>query len=209
MMSFAALLDLFNLRRRQAQELIKHNPAIEGRVQIETRERGKLVERRDGSNIWTLTGREYLSELIALQASSPRTVFRNDRVAYIGLGSGAQAEVANITSLVDPVPYLASEFLAPLVTPAEFPTSGTTTTNTAVRFIREFGTGEVSLGFNVVLTEAGLFTDGDPENNWDTTSTPTDFLSASGRAPVAYKSFEPVTKTTQFSLRVVWDVRFI
>ncbi len=196
--------------RLKAREwLFKHNPRIEGHFQLEARERGKLCHRLEGFNIWTLTGREFLAELIALQATSPRTLFRNDRVAYIGMGSGAQAEVSNITSLVAPVPYKSGEFLAAVAAPATFPTSGTSTTNTAVRFIREFSTGEISLGYNVVLTEAGLFTDGDPDNDWDTASTPTDFSTASGRAPVAYKAFEPVTKTTQFTLRVIWDVRFV
>jgi len=26
---------------------------------------------------------------------------------------------------------------------------------------------------------------------------------------VAYKTYEPVTKTTQFTLKVIWDVRFV
>jgi hypothetical protein len=194
---------------RVLERVIKHNPLIEGRVLLETRERGKLISRRKGSNIWTLSGREYLAELIALSARSPRTLFRNDRVAYIGMGSGAQAEVSNITSLVDPVVYKTGEYLAALATPATFPSSGTTTSSTSTRFIREFSTGELSLGYNVVLTEAGLFTDGDPDNDWDTSSTPTDFSTAAGRAPVAYKTFEPITKTTQFTLKVVWDVRIV
>jgi hypothetical protein len=194
---------------RVLKQLLKHNPLIEGKVRLEMRERGKLVTRREGSNIWTLTGREYLAELIALQSRNPRTLFRSDRVAYIGMGSGVQAEVSNITSLVDPVVYKTGEYLASLAAPATFPSSGTTTSNTATRFVREFSTGELSLGYNVVITEAGLFTDGDPDNDWDTASTPTDFSAAAGRAPVAYKSFEPVTKTTQFTLRIVWDVRFV
>lgn len=187
----------------------KEAPQIEGRFGLEVRDRGKLVTTRQGSNIWTLTGREYLAELIGLDSLSPRQTFRADRVAYIGLGSGSQPEVANIPSLVAPVVYRTGDFLAALTTPAVFPTSGSSTTTTAIRFIREFSTGEVSLGYNVVLTEAGLYTDGDPDDNWAVGSVPTDFATASGRAPVAYKTFEPVTKTTQYSLRVVWDVRFI
>jgi len=189
--------------------LLKHDPAIRGHFQLEVRERGKLVTVREGYNIWTLTGREFLAELQALEDTSPRTTFRDDRIAYIGMGSGAQAEVSNITSLVDPVPYKTGEFLAALSAPATFPTSGSSTTNTTVRYIREFSTGEISLGYNVVLTEAGLFTDGDPDNDWDTASTPTDFSTAAGRAPMAYKTYEPVTKTTQYLIRVVWDVRIV
>lgn len=191
-------------------ETLKHEPTIQGKFRLETRERGKLLERREGFNIWTLTGREYLTELIALQSVNPtRETYREDRVAYIGVGTGAQPEISNITSLVEPVPYKTGEFLAGLATPASFPVTGTDAARTAVQFIREFSRGEISLGFDVVLSEAGLFTDGDPDNNWDIVSTPTDFATSSGRAPVAYKTYEPITKTTLFTLRVVWEVRFI
>lgn len=188
----------------------KHEPQIQGHFRLETREGGKLRARREGKNIWTLTGREYLAEVISIASLNPtRETFREDRVGFIGMGTGAQAEVANIQSLVQPVPYKAGEFLAYLGAPATFPVTGVDATRTAVRFTREFGQGEISLGFDVVLTEAGLFTDGDPDNNNDIISVPTDFATASGRAPVAYKTFEPITKTIDFTLRVVWEVRFI
>jgi len=186
----------------------KSAPAIKGFFQAETRERGKLVAHVEGENIWTLTGREYLTELIPLLAHSPRAVYRADRVAYIGLGVGSQPEIANITSLVSPVSYSPGEFLAPVATPATFPATATASTKTSVRFIREFGTAEISVGSDVVLTEAGLFTDGDPDNNW-ALGAPTGFAASSDRAPVAYKSFDPITKTTDFTLRVIWEVRFI
>lgn len=194
---------------RVFDDAFKHAPMIKGHVRIEVREGGKLRRQSDGFNIWTLTGREFLAEKIALQAWSPRTLFRDDVVAYIGVGSGAQAEVSEISSLVDPVPYKTGEFLAAIDAPATFPTSGTSTTNTSVRFQREFSQGEISLGYDVVVTELGLFTDGDPNNDWGVESTPTDFATAAPRAPVAYKAVEPVTKTTAFTLKAIWDVRFI
>ena len=194
---------------RNLRDLVKHGASIRGHLSVELREGGKLRHQSSGFNIWTLTGREYLAEVIALQAWSPRTLFRNDRVAYIGVGSGAQPEVSEISSLVDPVPYRTGEFLAAIEAPASFPTSGTSTTNTSVRFVREFSEGEISLGYNVVITEAGLFTDGDPNDDWSTDSTPTDFATTAGRAPVAYKVTEPFTKTTQFAARLQWDIRFV
>lgn len=186
----------------------KNAPAIKGFFHAETRERGKLVQQTEGFNVWTLTGREYLAELIALQAASPRTVYRDDRISYIGLGAGSQPEEADITSLVDPIPYTPGEFLAPVASPATFPASATTSTKTAVRFIREYGLAEISLGYDVVLTEAGLFTDGNPEDNWDLNA-PTGLDGAGNRAPMAYKTFEPITKTTEYTLRVIWEVRFL
>lgn len=186
----------------------KNAPAIKGFFQAETRERGKLVQQTEGFNVWTLTGREYLAELIALQASSPRTVYRDDRISYIGLGSGSQAEEAEVSSLVTPIPYSPGEFLAPVLSPATFPASSASATKTAVRFIREYGLSEISLGFDVVLTEAGLFTDGNPEDDW-ALNAPTGLDGAGDRAPMAYKTFEPITKTTEFTLRVIWEVRFL
>lgn len=186
----------------------KNAPAIQGYFQAETRERGKLVQHAEGCNVWTLTGREYLSELIALQAVSPRTTFREDRISYIGLGTGSQAEEAGVSSLVNPVPFSPGEFLAQVVTPATFPASAASSTKTAVRFIREFGLQEISMGYDVVLTEAGLFTDGNPNDDWELTA-PTTLAGAGDRAPMAYKTFEPITKTTQYTLRVIWEVRFL
>jgi len=192
-------------------ETLKHEPQVQGHLHLEMRdERGKLVAVRDGFNIWTLTGREFLAELMALQSVNPtRQVFRNDRIAYVGVGTGAQLEVSNISGLVNPVPYRTGQFLAPLAAPATFPVSGVDAARTAVRFARRFGRNEISLGYDVVLTEYGLFTDGDPDNNWDTGSTPTDFDTASGRAPMAYKAEEPITKNVAFALDLIWEVRFV
>jgi len=192
-------------------ETLKHEPQVQGHLHLEMRdERGKLVGVRDGFNIWTLTGREFLAELMALQSVNPtREVFRNDRIAYVGVGTGAQLEVSNIPKLVNPVPYRTGQFLAPLVAPATFPVSGVDAARTAVRFTRRFGRNEISLGYDVALSEYGLFTDGDPDNNWDTGSTPTDFATASSRAPMAYKAEEPITKTVAFALDLIWEVRFV
>ena len=192
------------------RSVIHHDPMVEGRFRAETREGGKRRQVSEGKNIWTLTGREYLAEMIALSARSPRTTFRDDRVSYLGMGVGSQAEVANIESLVDPVPYISTQFLAPTQTPALFPASGTGTPITSVQFVREFGTDEISYdGSAVVLSEAGLFTDGNPDEDWSVEALDTTFAGASGRAPVAYKTFEPITKTTSFTMRVIWEIRFV
>jgi len=200
--------DLMRWFRPDALLEHKNAPAIKGFFHAETRERGKLVQETEGFNVWTLTGREYLSELISLKAVSPRTTYRDDRIAYIGMGVGSQSEEAGVSSLVTPTPYAPGEFLAPIASPVTFPASSTSSTKTSVRFIREFGLSELSLGYNVVLTEAGLFTDGNPEDNWELNA-PTGIDASGDRAPVAYKTFEPITKTTQYTLRVIWEVRFL
>ena len=82
------LLDKLN--PKLSQDIIKVNPAIEGVVTLSLIDNRRVVHEVVGNNIWTLTGREYLAELIALKLYAPvegnRQYFRNDRVAYIGMG---------------------------------------------------------------------------------------------------------------------------
>jgi len=181
---------------------------ISGHLTLRVKDpRGVVVQERKGLNIWTLTGREYLAELMALGLLNPaRTGVRDDRVLYIGLGSGTTPEVPEISALVDPVEFRVGEFLAQCQVPATFPADTDGSPRTAVQFVREFAGNEVSLGASVVITEAGLYTDGDPANN-NAVPCPTDYASTALRAPVAYKTFEPVTKIQGYSLEVVWEVR--
>lgn len=57
-------------------------------VFIEVRERGKLVTRRQGHNIWTDSGREYLASLISLSSFGPDTPEQDFRIKSIGFGIG-------------------------------------------------------------------------------------------------------------------------
>ena len=152
------------------EDVLKDCPSIEGYVTLRLEERGKLVKQVEGSNIWTLTGREFLSELIGLKLFSTveanRQFYRKDRVAYIGVGTGTQPEVAEVSKLVSPVTYNATatsstsgDFLAPL-DPAVLPSTSLAVTNTSVQFIKDYDLLEISnttIG-PVVLTEAIYFT---------------------------------------------------
>jgi len=206
-----------------AAETIKSEPSIKGHMTIQLLDhRGKVVQQSEGYNIWTLTGREYLSELIALQSFSAieanRGLYRNDRVAYIAMGTGVQPEVAGVSQLVYPVGYdsgvQSGTYLA-ILNPAEFPATSTSTTRTSVRFSRTFTSGEYSVittqnpTGTITLTESGLFTDGDPTNNFAVGTLSTAFADSEGFSPVAYKTFEPITKTPDFTMNIVWEVRFV
>ena len=57
-------------------------------VRIEVRERGKLMEVREGHNIMTDNGREWLAGLIGLSAMGPDTPERSDRLRYMSVGIG-------------------------------------------------------------------------------------------------------------------------
>ena len=85
--------------------------AVTCNVRITARERGKLVTVREGHNVWTNAGREY-DCLIKTYNPATAAGYRNDRIDYIGLGTGAQLESVSVTSLVTPVTYDGNNFLA-------------------------------------------------------------------------------------------------
>jgi hypothetical protein len=179
------------------------------------RERGKVVPgtRREGHNIWTLAGSEYLARMISYSAYTPLTAARSDRIRYIGFGVGYTTEVASVSRLNDPISYDSVSgglFLAEVNIPT-YPYETVGSYGTSVRYTREFSEEELSPATAVVLQEAGLFTDGSPN------SSPVIFLPGSRdrtlamanyQAPCAYKSFEPLKKTQNFVLQVSWEVRF-
>jgi hypothetical protein len=174
------------------------------------RERGKIVpgSRREGSNIWTLTGREFIVEVITLASLAPVAKIRNDSLLYFGLGSGAQPEVAEVSRLVSGVEYVVGEFLATTQVPANFPAAALGTAKTSVRLVREYGENELSLGAPTIITEFGCFTNGDPTTN-NSVGRATSLAVAGTQAPVGYKSFEPFTKTTNRTLEVVYELRVV
>jgi hypothetical protein len=179
----------------------------DGFVSLVCRERGKIVPgtRRFGHNIWTLTGREHLAQLQSYSSYGPPVVAaRADRIRYMGFGTGSFAEVSSVTRLDTPIAYLGTEYLAQVSLPT-YPLSPTRTT---VRYSRTFSETELSIIGTVVLTEAGLFTDGDPAQNFDPGTRDTSYANRLLQSPNSYKVFEPLSKTQNFVLEVSWEVRF-
>jgi hypothetical protein len=185
---------------------------INSNILLCMRERGKLVQgsRREGHNIFTITGRQLLSKLIAWQTIAGTDIpFTHRRVRWMGLGDGTQREVTTVPQLVSPVLVSGTNYLVALQS-MEFPTS------TSVRFIKIFGVNEITFGSApVALSEAGLFADVNPWDmggtedtqaggGFDTTLRP----DVQSNPPIAYKSFEPLNKTSDFTLEVQWDFRF-
>lgn len=181
---------------------------VKGWVKLCMRERGKLVpgSHREGHNIWTNTGREYLALLMSL--TDPSNTFRKDAVGFIGVGTGATLEDANVLNLVNPISYTASTFLAPLDVSPTFPL---TPTRTTVKYKRTFTEDEITLSpATVNVSEMGLFTNGSPiaVPAYAFGTRDTSFASRMGQAPVAYKTFEPVPKTNALQLEISWEIRF-
>jgi hypothetical protein len=183
-------------------------------VMILMRERGKIVPGsvREGHNVFTTNGKNWLTKLMAWQAIAGTDVaYTNRRVRWMGLGSGAQLESPSVTQLVTPVLATATDYLRPIQS-VEFPTSA------SVRFIKEFGTSEINVvGTPVLLTEAAMFADVSPSNNGayeDVSYDPVGLPSASTlnptvgtNSPITYKSFDGLSKTVDFTLEVRWDIR--
>lgn len=179
-----------------------------GFFSIIARERGKLVPKncRDGKNIWTLTGREHLAQLMSYRSYGPPLVGeRRDRIRYFGFGSGSQPEVSSVDVLASPVAFDAgNNFLAQVSIPT-YPLSPSRTT---VRYTRIYASTELSVVGDVVVTEAGLFTDGDPGSDFEPGTRSLTLANALLQAPNAYKVFDPLTKTQNFEIEVSWEVRF-
>jgi hypothetical protein len=213
------ITDVLSLNGQEAGATPEKEPVlIEGFFSAVCRERGKLVPgtRREGKNIWTLAGREYLARLMSYSAygigSVADTPARNDRIRYLGMGTGTQPEVATVRKLTSPVAFDAGggQYLGELAIPTyPFQVSSTNFGN-AVRYIREYSELELSVSGTIILTEAGLFTDGSPAANPPFTPKTRSLLltEAAAQVPVAYKSFEALKKTQSFVLQVAWEVRF-
>ena len=173
---------------------------------------GKIVpgSQREGHNVFTVTGRNFLSKLVAWQSLGANDVpYTQRRIRWIGVGSGTQLEVATVTALNQPALITSTQYL---VTPQaiEFPTSS------SVRFIREFALGEITVSnAPVKVSEIGLFADVNPVSDGyedvaydpgivDSVLSP--YIGTN--SPVAYKTFEGLTKTVDFTLEIRWDFRF-
>lgn len=176
-----------------------------GWVRCLMRERGKIVpgSLREGHNIWTNSGREFDALKKTLQ-TPPTTTYRNDAVAYIGIGTGTQVEDVGVTALVTPVAYTTGLFLAAL-DGADFPL---TPTRTTVRYKRLFLAGEITFGgtTSLSITEIGLFTNGSPLAS-PAYNAGTRDPSIGTDPPVAYKVFEPITKKNTLEFEVQWEIR--
>jgi hypothetical protein len=165
-------------------------PLVRANVELWLTERGKIVpgSRRRGHNVWTFTGREYLAQVITPALG---WAGRDDKVNYMGVGEGSQPEVASVDQLVANIEYTSGLYLKAIQS-IEFPNDPATST----AFLLEFDETEINDATTPKeIREIGLFT--------------SDMLPGTpDQAPVAYKTFEPLTKTEQFRLSVRWEVRF-
>lgn len=179
---------------------------VEGWVKLVMRERGKIVPGsfREGHNIWTNSGREYLALLMSIAPGPSR--YRTDVIAYLGVGTGAQVEEAGVLGLVAPAAYSTGQFLAPLDIPPTFPL---TPTRTTVRYRKIFAEDEITISLNstVNISEMGLFTNG-RQSDYAVGLRDLTMAGSASQSPAAYKALEPVGKKDSLQLEVSWEIRF-
>jgi hypothetical protein len=204
---------------------INDDIAIKSNLFLTARERGKIVTRREGHNIFLDYGREWLASLIAFSSFLP-DVFEDDRrVRYMGFGIGGVrqvapgfADTAPLTDYgpaggfsqtdTDPTlvrlerPVRVSGGSGPANNPGDVwvgqvqaPVTHSTPTSTTIR--RLFTSEEVSYApyISVPLSEIGLFLSD------AVVGFPQNNI-------VAYDTFDTLSKTTALELEVVWTLRF-
>jgi hypothetical protein len=185
---------------------------FESNVHAFLRERGKIVpgSHRRGHNVFTVAGRNLLSKLIAWQTIAATDIpFTHRRARWMGVGIGSQLEVTTVSALAQPALATPTDYIVPIQS-VDFPTS------TSARFIKEFGSAEITItGVPVTITEAGIFGDVSPANAGGTedvghtvATDPTLNPAVGTNPPIVYKSFEGLTKTVDFTLEIRWEFRF-
>jgi len=190
------------------------------------RERGKIVARRDGHNIWLNLGREYLSQLIAYASFGPAVPVRDDRVRYMGLGIGGNHQLipslanaaplvtaypgtnvqtdedADVVKLERPVRISGGATAFPYNVAdtwlAQISAPADTSIANQVTFKRLFTAFDVSYDpYTVVpVSEVMLFTDAAAPNVYNNSN------------GVAYDTFDSLSKTNAFELEVNWTIEF-
>lgn len=198
---------------------------VKQNLSLVARERGKIVARRDGHNIWLNLGAEYLAQLIHYTSFSPLTAERDDRIRYMGLGIGGNRQqmlgIANsppysvsypgsnvqtdndptVTVLERPVRISGSEDPYPGQAPdiwlAQVQAPSVHPVARQTTFSRIFTSLQVNYGsfLSVPLSEIGLFTGAASLNDYNNTM-------------VAYDTFDTLSKTAAFELEVNWTIRF-
>jgi hypothetical protein len=198
---------------------------VKSNLILTARERGKIVARREGHNIWLNLGREYLAQLIAYASFGPAVAERDDRIRYMGVGLGGNRQlmlgVANAAPLVTAYPGTNIQTDSDLtvqrlerpvrVSGSEDPYPGqggdvwlgqvqapaTHPLATQTTFSRVFIDTDVSYGsfLSVPISEIMLFSGSANPNVYNNTG-------------IAYDTFDTIAKTAAIEFEANWTIRF-
>ena len=206
-------------------------------VAIGVYEDGKLVDQRFGHNVFTNTGRNWLTRVVGSDdyAQEPPSPHNIDKIKYIGFGCGGalqpddsfasgQTELITVTAIQDPIPVGldAGQRLYLKQVDNQSNTSIYFPGNFRTRFVIDIAEDELSfpgnvtrisnviVGTSVPITEAGLYlSSANPRFTHE--ANPPFTSEADPAAPnymVAYNVFDPIHVTPNVVLRVEWELRF-
>jgi hypothetical protein len=201
---------------------------VRNNLKLIARERGKIVARREGHNIWLDLGSEYLAKLISLVSYGPDVPEEDHRIKYMGFGIGGNRQVAPGVANVAPMSVAypgtnAQTDTDPTITHLERPVriSGTTTGPSdpyspgdvwlgavqapaihnnpgEVTFYRLFGQTELSYSSFTSVPLSEIML-------FTSAATPIGIPNNTG---VAYDTFDTLSKTGAFELEVEWSIIF-
>lgn len=204
---------------------------VRSNLELTFRERGKVVTRRKGHNIWLNLGREYLAKLISYSAyGAPGTPEEDMRIRYMGLGIGGSRQLAPAFADSDPLltAYPGGHDQTdtdPTVTQLQRPVriSGGSTppggyqltdvwlgqcqtpthpTATQTNFRRVFAEDEVSYApFLTVPLSEVMLFTNGTLYN-------ANYVNQYDNTGIAYDTFDSINKTNAFTLEVSWTIRF-
>jgi len=213
------------MRIGRGQVRFKETIEVKQNVFITVRERGKIVGRRVGHNIWVNLGGEWLAALVSYITYSPLAAERDDRIRYMGVGIGGTRQLALSTANAAPLtpPYAGTnnqtdQDKSVIRLERAVRVSGGSTSYPGAggdvwlgqvqapplhpvpsyaEFHRVFSESDVSYPpFNSVpLSEVGLFTNAADPAVYNNTL-------------VGYDTFDTISKTPALALEIVWQLRF-
>ena len=201
---------------------------VKSNLSLIMRERGKIISRRDGHNIWVDLGREYLAKLIAYATFSPDVPEIDDRIKFMGFGVGGTRQVAPGVANVPPIStaYPGTNAQAdtdPTVTALERPVrlSGSTTAPGDPYDPTDVWLGRIQAPAQHVIptevtfrrlfipTEVSYFTFTTvPLSEIGLFTAAANPVGQPFNTLVAYDTFDTLSKTLAFDLEVAWTVRF-
>jgi hypothetical protein len=206
----------------------------ENNLEIVVRERGKIVTRRDGHNIWVNQGRSFLSQVMAYQGYDPDTFQQANLPRFMGFGLGGTKQnafgIAAVAPCLTHYPGTNNNLnIDPDIDRLERPVRIDWTVDppsppTGSPPSLVYDPGDLWLQEVTPVIHPTAYT-----LQWSCTFSETDFsrstfiavplseigLFLNGSDPnvynntlIAYDTFETITKTENFSIDVTWTVRF-
>ena len=193
---------------------------------LTARERGKIVARREGHNIWLNLGREYLAQLIGYNTFVPSaTPIRNDRIQYMALGIGGTRQLALSTANSPPLSaaYAGSNAQTdtdPTLTKLERPVRISGGSSAYPGLAGDVWLGQIQAPPTYTIATAAtfsrLFSQTDISYNPFLTVPLSEVMLYTAAANpavynntgIAYDTFDTISKTDAFDLEIDWTVNF-